>query len=137
MEALNRLADNSDNWQPRKTRYEPCLSVPPTRITRPLLLASPTAFSTPNERTNEHLLFVRAKRFLRHLKLAGRGLPSMMVQSWTEGKKEKRRERGRRGRKFFERYRRRTSKLLFIFRKRDESFVVVCRIVVDSILINR
>lgn len=136
MEALNRLADNSDNWQPRKTRYEPCLSVPPTRITRPLLLASPTAFSTPNERTNEHLLFVRAKRFLRHLKLAGRGLPSMMVQSWTEEKKEKRRGR-RRGRKFFERYRRRTSKLLFIFRKRDECFVVVCRIVVDSILINR
>ena len=136
MEALNRLADNSDNWQPRKTRYEPCLSVPPTRITRPSSSPRPTAFSTPNERTNEHLLFVRAKRFLRHLKLAGRGLPSMMVQSWTRKKKEKRR-RGRRGRKFFERYRRRTSKLLFIFRKRDESFVVVCRIVVDSILINR
>lgn len=92
MEALNRLADNSDNWQPRKTRYEPCLSVPPTRITRPLLLASPTAFSTPNERTNEHLLFVRAKRFLRHLKLAGRGLPSMMVQSWTRKKRKKEEE---------------------------------------------
>lgn len=100
MEALNRLADNSDNWQPRKTRYEPCLSVPPTRITRPLLLASPTAFSTPNERTNEHLLFVRAKRFLRHLKLAGRGLPSMMVQSWMEEKKGKKKKRKKRKKVF-------------------------------------
>lgn len=135
MEALNRLADNSDNWQPRKTRYEPCLSVPPTRITRPLLLASPTAFSTPNERTNEHLLFVRAKRFLRHLKLAGRGLPSMMVQSWMEEKKGKKKKRKKRKKVF--RTVSKKEKLLLIFRKRDESFVVVCRIVVDSILINR
>ena len=33
MEALNRLPDNSDNCPPRKTRYEPCLSVSPTYIT--------------------------------------------------------------------------------------------------------
>lgn len=60
MEALNRLADNSDNWQPRKTRYEPCLSVPPTRITRPLLASPNRVFNS--ERTNERAPPLRASK---------------------------------------------------------------------------
>lgn len=136
MEALNRLADNSDNWQPRKTRYEPCLSVPPTRITRPLLASPNRVFNS--ERTNERAPPLRASKAFFAPPETCRSRPPVNDGAIVdEEKKEKRRRRGRRGRKFFERYRRRTSKLLFIFRKRDECFVVVCRIVVDSILINR
>ena len=99
MEALNRLADNSDNWQPRKTRYEPCLSVSPTRITRPL----PFPLPQPHFQLRRTSTSSCWQMFLHHLKLGGRGLPPTLMQSRTS-RKEKRRRRRRR-RNFFERYR--------------------------------
>lgn len=100
MEALNRLADNSDNWQPRKTRYEPCLSVSPTRITRPFPLypasPSPTAFSTSTSSCEQKSFRTTCNLEVSHHRRA--------IVHWQKGKKKRGGERRRR-RNFFERYR--------------------------------
>lgn len=134
MEALNRLADNSDNWQPRKTRYEPCLSVPPTRITRPLLASPNRVFNS--ERTNERAPPLRASKAFFAPPETCRSRPPVNDGAIVDGGKKGKKKRKKKRKKVFRTVSKK-EKLLLIFRKRDESFVVVCRIVVDSILINR
>lgn len=95
MEALNRLADNSDNWQPRKTRYEPCLSVPPTRITRPLLASPNRVFNS--ERTNERAPPLRASKAFFAPPETCRSRPPVndgaIVDGGKKGKKKRKKKR--------------------------------------------
>lgn len=138
MEVLNRLADNSDNWQPRKTRYEPCLSVSPTRITRPFPLypasPSPTAFSTSTSSCEQKSFRTTCNLEVSHHRRA--------IVHWQKGKKKRGGERRRRRRRNFFAIacieEGETSSYLLQTRE-FVAFVVlrVCRIVVDSILINR
>lgn len=134
MEALSRPADNSDNWQPRKTRYEPCLSVSPN-----VILRLPSFHPAPSvSNSNEQRTFLSSSTWANVF--APRKLGEGEASAWRDRGRAKKRKKikGKRRRKFFERYRTK-GKLLLIFCKRDESLLhfSYCGIVADSILINR